>query len=79
MKFSQTLVNKELVICSKNNIPHIPILTFFNNSIRFKKDSHKHLRLLLGKTVLFIYHLKENISKGNKTIGLIIHLYTYNI
>ena len=53
-----------------------PVLTF-NNNIICSKDSHTHLGLVLDKRLAIVPHLKENIAKANKGIGLITRLYIF--
>ena len=50
-----------------------PPLTFGNSSVS-NCDYHKHLGLLLDNKLSFDYHLREQISKANKGIGLIKRL-----
>ena len=47
----------------------------FNNSPVISLDFQKHLGLILDRRLNFNHHLKENISKANKEIGLIRRLY----
>ena len=70
------IIFSKLFSQKKVNTSQHPALIFNNDVVCFK-DSHKHLGMVLDKKLTFNHHLKEKISKANKGIGLITHLYPY--
>ena len=64
----------EVTFPRKRTQENHPVLVF-NNSPVMSLDFQKHLGLFLDRKLNFNHHLKENISKSNKGIGLIRRLY----
>ena len=59
----------------RNNCFHPPI--YFNDSLVTKKDSHKHLGLILDSKLSFIHHINDKIEIAKKLIGTLKYLSNY--
>ena len=59
----------------RNNCFHPPI--YFNDSLVTKKDSHKHLGLILDSKLSFIHHINYKIEIAKKLIGTLKYLSNY--
>ena len=66
----------EVVFSSKSINTQLPSLTFNGSTIN-PIESHKHLGMIIEKNLSINHHIKEKISKANKGIGRINHLYDY--
>ena len=59
----------------RNNFIHPPI--YFNNSLVSRKDSHKHLGLILDSKLTFTEHINHKIEIAKKLIGTLKYLSDY--
>ena len=59
----------------RTKVNHPPL--FFNNSLILKKDSHKHLGLILDSKLAFTIHINEKIEIAKKFIGVLRYLSNY--
>ena len=55
--------------CKNKKVTHPTV--YLNNSLVTQSSSQKHLGIHLDDKLNFIHHIKENISKANKGIGVI--------
>ena len=78
MSFNPELTKQaiEVLFSQKKKIVYHPSL-FFNGSVVLKKESHKHLGLLLDSGLTFTDHLNNKIKMADKKIGVLRFLSKY--